>query len=260
MGISESELKDRIDDLVDDAREIESSIEVHFQNRSVFDQSSSPHNRRYHWGTPSGRAKTAQRNAREKLGIWFAEAEELIIEYRPSIIDDFQSDYESLDEYLQISNTTINNNETYILNRCFSILDNMISSIKGIPVKLEIRQLKAKKDISIRLSKDEIQRSRELYENDFIRSSGVIASVALERHLLTMCENSQNIIDYEPNHGINRLAQTLYESDIIDKTTWNDLKSLASIRETCAHPEEPNKHAVKRLINDAEDFIRHQEL
>ena len=128
--------------------------------------------------------------------------------------------------------------------------------MKSIPAKLDAEKLRTRKQISGKLSRDEIQQARQLFNNDFIRASGVVAAVALERHLLTMCDNLDEVDHYDPTHGISRLAQTLKDSGVIDKTVWNDLRALASIRETCAHAEEPKREAVRRLINDTEEIIR----
>jgi len=140
------------------------------------------------------------------------------------------------------------------------LFDEQRHILNSVPGRIESATLEAWQQISRRVEKEEIQQARELFDEEFIRASGVVAAVALERHLLTLCENSEGVEEYASNDGIARLSQTLYEADVIDKTAWNDLKSLASIRETCAHAEEPKKPAVRRLINDSEDFIRRNPL
>jgi hypothetical protein len=128
--------------------------------------------------------------------------------------------------------------------------------VLGVSGKVEVERLKARRQISEQVAKDEIERAWQLFEEEYVRSAGVVAAVATERKLLTLCEESNAVEEYEPTHGITRLSQTLKEAGVIDKTTWNDLKAIASIRETCAHAEDPEKHRVRRLINDSGEFIR----
>lgn len=58
--------------------------------------------------------------------------------------------------------------------------------------------------------------------------------------------------------GIDALAQKLFENDIIDKSPYQHLKHLSSVRADCAHAneEDPEEDDVERLLDDAEDYIR----
>jgi len=207
------------------------------------------------WQTPEGETKEYQRDARSDYEVWYISARSLIQEYLPAKLDLFESEYNTFKKHLSLEvSASMGSGELY--NQIIDCFDEQRNLVKSIPAKIRAEKFKARRQISSRIVRDEIQQSRELFNQDFVRASGVVAAVALERHLLTVCENSENVTNYEANHGLSRLAQTLYESEEISKTVWNDIKALASIRETCAHPEEPKKEAVRRLINESEEFIR----
>lgn len=122
---------------------------------------------------------------------------------------------------------------------------------------MESEQLRVTKRISERITGDEVQYARTLYEDNQPRAAGVIAGVALERHLLTLCETSSEELDFGFMDGISSLAQTLNEADVISDDDKRLLDHLGGIRNKCAHAngDEPTTGEVGRLISEASDFI-----
>lgn len=271
MNLTPEELEDYLKGMEEQANDVTTHLASFFDSierntrrlnpkgrgkQDLFNTSPSEFEYSASWSVPEDETKQAQLDAWSTYELWYVQAEELVEEYRPSRVDVFTkgfSDFKSM-LFLKVDPEDYTTKSLY--SEITDIFYSQRSTVNSLPAKVEIQKFKAKRQISARMARDEIQRARELFADSFIRSSGVVAAVALERHLLTMCEESDSVTEYKPNHGISRLAQTLYESDVIDKTTWSDLKSLASIRETCAHPEDPGKEAVRRLINDSEEFIR----
>lgn len=260
MGFSQDKAQEYIDEL----EELADSIEKRTQRMYFTTGTTNPRKvlgetgtRNIIWRQPDDEILQLQKGIRRDYEVWYAKGEELVHEYLTQRFEEFEKEYDEIKKYLSLDDRVASPNAF----NCF--VDHFMtqqSIVSAVPAKIEVRKLKVRRWLSKRIEKGEIQRARELFEKDFVRASGVIASVSLERHLITMCENSEKVSDFERNHGISRLAQTLYESDVIDKTTWHDLKALASIRGTCAHPEEPKKEAVRRLINEAEEFIRTHEV
>lgn len=250
-----------IESLESEAEEIESLAEEYFSEveRSVTRFSSGLQGRQekeYEWRTLDDSTKSLQRELRRNYEVWYNKGAPLTQEFVPTRHNTFKSQQKRINRTINLSKPNPRDGTDAAFRYFVDKFDIQRNILNAIPARIEAQKISVRRRISQRIGRDEIQRARELLDEDFLRASGVVAAVALERHLLTMCENSNEITDFDTNHGISRLSQTLYEVNEIDKTTWNDLKALASIRETCAHPEEPNEPAVRRLIDESEEFIR----
>lgn len=255
MDLSKNEVQDFIDELENDAENIENEIENFCEKVRDTTTRTEIDAIRVEWQTPEGATKEYQRDARSDYEAWYISARSLIEEYLPEKLKIFENKHKKFKKRINLEvSAKMSSEELY--NQIINSFDEQRNLVKSIPAKIRAEKFKARRQISSRMVRDEIQQARELFDDDFVRASGVVAAVALERHLLTICENSEKVTEYKANHGITRLAQTLYESEEINKTVWNDIKALASIRETCAHPEEPQKEAVRRLINESEELIR----
>ncbi|WP_455449741.1 hypothetical protein [Natrinema thermotolerans] len=211
----------------------------------------------YVWKTPNSNQKKQQQKIIEKYLEWYAGGRSLVSEYIPEELDEFEN--LKGDFYQRITlNTPARSSpkKTYSpAHDAFVTQRGIVNSVSQI---IAVEQLKVKKQISKSLSKDEVGKSRHLLDQGFPRASGVLAGIALERHLLTLCEESNEELDFHHDDGIASLSQTLYEGDEIDKTTLSALETLSSLRADCAHAneKEPSEHKVRRLIEDTEDYIR----
>ena len=252
--IPREEVEGVVKELEQEGDEIIQKLHTFFGNSEI--GRAGPLAENYSWkGSP--KATPAKRTAKRKHVEWEARGEGLIKEYQPEKVEKFRSYGEEIQQATALGGGRITEESPKaVSNRTINAMDLQIGMIRGVLGKIEMEELRARREISARVSRDEIERAWSLFEDEFIRSAGVIAAVAVERELLTQCEETEGVTEYNPNHGISRLAQTLYEADQISKTEWNDLKALASIRETCAHAEDPSKSAVRRLLSDSEEFIR----
>lgn len=262
MSTNIESISHQIDSLESEAEEIESLGQEYFSevDRNVKKVHGGRGSRRgkteYEWDNPEDSTKELQRELRREYEIWYNKASPLVSEFVPARHNKFTSQEKLINRAINLSRHNANKGSDAVFRYFLDKFDIQRNILNAIPARVESQKLSVRRRLSQRIGRDEIQRARELLDEDFIRASGVVAAVALERHLLTICENSNEVSDFDTNHGITRLSQTLYEADEIDKTTWNDLKALASIRETCAHPENPNEPAVRRLIGESEEFIR----
>jgi hypothetical protein len=123
---------------------------------------------------------------------------------------------------------------------------------------LETERLKVRRGLSDEIITEELYQAKTLLDDANIRAAGVVAGVALERHLLTLCEVCDREIEYDYSDGIRSLAESLYIVDKITQTTKGQLEHLADIRNDCAHAneEEPDERSVERLIEQAEELVR----
>ena len=193
---------------------------------------------------------------------WYNSAYPLIQEYLPNREDDFKTAYEKTRKCLELDLEYIESHEingagtlrSYIING----VELQISLLQSIPERVKTERLKAKKSVSNNIVTNETQKAKELFDDGNIRASGVIAGVALERHLLTMCESSEYELDFDYMDGITSLAQKLSDKNEITDDEQRKLEYLAGIRNNCSHAseEEPDRREVERLLNQSSEFIR----
>ena len=100
--------------------------------------------------------------------------------------------------------------------------------LKSVKVKFESSLFDIKQLLQADLFDSEIDSSKELLKNGYLRASGVIAGVVLEAHLSQVC-NNHNIIINKRNPTINDFNQALYASKHIDKIAMKHIDSLAAV-------------------------------
>lgn len=253
MGLSRERIEDFIEDLEDDAEVIESGIKEIYESA---ESGRSGVGQRWEWKTDDETEK-AIRETRRNYEQWYAACSQIIQQNVPNRFEEFQDHYGYIKERISLEGEA----PLDVENAGKNLIDQFHQQrdiLHTVPPTLEANHLSAHRQMSKRVAKDEITRSRELLAESLPRASGVVAGVALERHLLTKCEESDEITNFSHDDGIGNLSNKLYNAGEIDKTTLNSLQTLSSIRADCAHAnqEEPSPHKVRRLIEDTEDYIR----
>lgn len=251
------EEEENLNGIEDDLEEFFSELET--QENAFSREADSSVVSAHEW-VPRTETSPAQRRVREKYEQWYNAVEPLVYQYLPRRYEEFEEIHQKITNYINLDSGIFESAPENPMERSIQIidiLDEQRSIAKAAPNRVAAERFNARKEISAQVEEDEIIRARQLFEDNLIRASGVIAGVALERRLLTMCETSERDIDYDTSHGIDRLAQSLYEADEIRNTPMKHLQHLGGIRGDCAHPgKEPNPDDVERLINDTEEYIR----
>ena len=103
----------------------------------------------------------------------------------------------------------------------------------------------------------ELDAARELLKNGFLRASGAICGVILEKHLGQVCTN-HSLSLRKKNPAINDYNQLLKDENVIDVPTWRLIQRLADIRNLCDHNKErePKKDETEDLINGVDKVIK----
>jgi hypothetical protein len=182
--------------------------------------------------------------------LWFTGAKEIILQFIEERSEEFfKADNEIRyifqvlkGKYDTLQSSEIPTNDAFI--ESFDLQKNILECI--IP-KIKMKEVKIKKIISGDLIESELERADYLFENNFIREAGVLAGVALERHLKTMCE--LNGLSYGAKDTIQPLAENLYKNKIIEITFLKSIEHLASIRNKSSHSEEIKKPEIRELID-----------
>ncbi|WP_114575632.1 hypothetical protein [Saliphagus sp. LR7] len=252
-----NESESHLDKIGDDIEDFFSELET--EENAFSEEMESEAFSTYEWA-PRTEVSSAQRDARDKYEQWYNAVEPVVYDYLPRRYEEFDEMHEKTLNYLNLESGFTESAPETPMERAVDIvnlIDGQKSIVMAAPNRVAAKQFNARKDISADVEADELLRARELYEDGLVREGGVIAGVALERHLMTVCETSDREVDYDPSHSIGRLAQSLYEADVILNSPMKRLKYLGGIRGDCAHPEhEPNSEDVERLLNGAEEFIR----
>ena len=199
----------------------------------------------------------AVENLMEEYEVWYNQARTLISAYLPKREPDFVQAYTNLSSIFPFDNANYTKLECYNskLRRNLTIQQNLL---KSIPPKLDAEELRVRKGISEAIATEEVYQAKKLLHDDLIRPAGVVAGVAIERHLLTKCEVSERDVEYEYEYGIKALANALYTADVISKTQHGQIEYLGKLRNKCAHADEdePSLNEVERLITQTEDILQ----
>lgn len=194
--------------------------------------------------------------------IWYNSAYPLVNEYLPERTDRFVEKYDDVRRCLELDleyfdeknvDTELDLNNT--ISRALFLQKQLVSSI---PQRAEIEQYRKARSISSEITSEEVQRAKELYDDEDIRAAGVICGVAIERHLITLCESSNEDLEFEYLDGIYSLAQTLHTAGEISDDLLRLLEYIAGIRNKCSHAseEEPEVREVERMLQEADEIIR----
>lgn len=207
------------------------------------------------WEDPEGETKELQDELRAAYESWYARAEELITKHLHTRLDDFERRRSQMKDYARLS-VNANHDPEHYVNNAADMFAEQRNIVKAIPAKVEAEKLSLRRQVSDAFAQDDLLQARDLLDEELNRAAGVVAGVALERHLQTECDEAE--LEYDHKDGIASLAQTLYEAGEINSTTLSNLETLGQIRNDCAHAnqEEPNEHKVKKIIDDTDDYVR----
>jgi len=254
MNAPVEEIEEEIERLEEDAEEIE-ELYAEFFNRVGTHKSRGVAGA--FWNTPSDEVESLQREALRMYESWYTSASTLVSEYLGSRIDEFEKHHNEFKERIRLDKSARSDTRKVIQrqNRDF---DSQRSIVQSVPDRVRLRALEVRRQISKDVAQSEIEKANELFDEGEIRASGVVGGIALERYLIMGCENADAEIEYGYKDGIDALAQKLFEADEIDKSPYQHLKHLSSVRADCAHANEnePDERDVERLLSDAEDYIR----
>jgi hypothetical protein len=103
----------------------------------------------------------------------------------------------------------------------------------------------------------EIAAAEELAKHKYVRASGALAGVAIEKHLAQLCAD-HNIPISKKNPTISDFNEALRSNGVIDIPQWRFIQHLADIRNLCDHGRkpEPTLEQVTDLLAGVKKIIK----
>lgn len=96
----------------------------------------------------------------------------------------------------------------------------------------------------------ELSAANELFKAGFLRASGAMCGVILEKHLSEVCAKHK-ISLRKKSPTINDYNEELKNAGVIDLPTWRHIQLLGDLRNLCCHDKksEPTKDQAKDLLD-----------
>jgi len=103
----------------------------------------------------------------------------------------------------------------------------------------------------------ELESARFLMRQGFLRASGAICGVLIEKHFETVLSN-HNLKISKKDPGINDYNEILKNAGIIKTEMWRFIQRMGDLRNLCDHnkKQEPSKENVADLIDGTDKIIK----
>jgi len=204
-----------------------------------------------------GSNETVQPELNTKGQRWYRGAREILVQQKSSSLQEFDALYvQVIKDVITGSVYAVGNSEMY--REFVSTLGAARALLIAVAEEIESRELPLKTQLSFAVSADEFERASELVESSggdevILRASGVVARVALERHLWTIVDSYGLVVVKNPptkkKADTQDLLNTLVKASVVTPIQKSEMDSLFTIGNNCAHPKElVIKTDVERLI------------
>lgn len=188
---------------------------------------------------------------------WFSQSEILVKNFYPRRLDPFREIAKNFRRDLTLRMDPKPFTLSKLVHALDGNMDRMESIVNSLPARKSVSEMRFRKQVKENLALEEVTRAKKLYEDDLVRPSGVLAGVALERHLKTLAEESKKV-EAEFDTSIKSAAEELKDKNLITETKRKELVHLADVRNNCAHADSKSidEVQVEKMIESAADFIR----
>jgi len=134
---------------------------------------------------------------------------------------------------------------------------NQLLILKSARKRFESSLFGIKQVVQADLFDSELEASKELNKQGFVRCGGAISGVVLEKHLCQVCEH-HNISITKKDPTINDFNQILKDKNVIEVPDWRFIQHLSDLRNLCDHDKkiEPTKEQVNELISGVEKITK----
>ena len=207
---------------------------------------------------------------KEVYQAWYSESLALIRQVLPDHVDDFAAYYEytksrtdfstetyMIRDYLQGIVTLRPNGKVKIDGRtaCAKFVQ-QVSIVRAAKRSLESVLVQLTSILQADIFDSEVESAKALASGGFLRGSGAICGVVIEKHLKQVCLNHG--IDVKESSGISHYNDGLKSNGTIDIPKWRFVQLMADIRNLCDHAgeREPSKEEIEKLLSGTNEIIK----
>ncbi|MBN1762125.1 MAG: hypothetical protein JW878_03460 [Methanomicrobia archaeon] len=193
---------------------------------------------------------------KQRYHDWYSSCSALLERnYNRERISEFKLEYDNEVKRI-ISAAYITQSEGYKFIDSFK---HQASILKALPNYLEQRVQDIELTIASTLMDDELLEAEYLLNKGFIRASGALAGVVLERYLKMRCDNNEPKLKYSKNATISKLNDILRDNNLVDIIEWRKIQYLGDIRNKCDHDRksEPKREEITDLISKVKEMIHY---
>ena len=203
---------------------------------------------------------------------WYSEAQSVIKQVLPDRLSDFRSYFEyskprkeitfqnyMVRDYLQGLRITRGMAEEVVVDRRAAVPEfvQQLNLLKAASDTLDSVLLDLKAVLQADLFDSEIDTAGALAKAGYLRASGAVCGVVIEKHLLHIC-GVHGISSKKKSPGISDLNQLLRDADVISVPQWRFIQHLADIRNVCDHAKgrEPTKDEIDDLVSGSAKVLK----
>lgn len=206
---------------------------------------------------------------------WYSESLALIKQLLPDRVQDFVRHYEKpktrkditfenykIEDYLQGLTVTrsggYRDGSTVVgPSAALPLFQQQISILDAVASRFESSLFDIVQLVQADVFDSEVASARELAKKGFLRASGAVSGVVLERHLAQVAKN-HNISSRKKNPTISDFNDLLKSNDVLDTPNWRQIQRLGDIRNLCDHNKDrdPTKEEVEELVSGVEKFLK----
>jgi hypothetical protein len=202
--------------------------------------------------------ETVQPELNTKGQRWYRGAREILVQQRSSSLAEFDALYVQVIKDV-ITGSVFVVGDIMMYGEFVSTLGAARALLIAVAEEIESRELPLRTQLSFAVSADEFERASELVSSSggdeaLLRAGGVVARVALERHLWTVVDSYGMTVEKNPptkkKTDTQDLLTTLVKASVVTPIQKSEMDSLFAIANNCAHPKEAViKADVERLIS-----------
>ena len=196
---------------------------------------------------------------------WYSEAKSLVRQLLPDRLDDLVRYYEKpkprkeltyesyrIEDYLQGLNVTRGWEKELVVSPDAAIphFRQQIAIVKAVLRRFESSLFDIRQLVQADIFDSELEAAGELLKRGFVRASGAVAGVVLEKHLRQVCENHK-IKFRKKAPTISDYNDALKKQNVIDTPEWRFIQHLGDVRNLCDHSKDsdPTKDQVDDLVS-----------
>ena len=197
--------------------------------------------------------------------VWYTKALLLVKQILPQRYDDFKLKYRD-DKRKQLTSSTYtildglnlveNKARSVFISRATMPLLQQIEIVKSCKLSFESQIYNMQLLLQADIFDSEIDSAKHLLKMGFLRASGAICGVVIEKHFKSISEKHKIVIK-KKSPCISDYNDA-FKDNIYDTLEWRRIQRLGDIRNLCDHSKdrEPTKDEVEELISGTERITK----